>query len=111
MAHFRTSALALLVLASLALNPGCESDTVPILPPLTISAPDLAGEVRVDGDAEPQALVFGFNEERGEGAITTADAAGRYQLVLGADVGDAVTVWQRVGTRDSIPRSEIVPPL
>lgn len=91
---------------------GCAPTTgpvVPILPPLTISTPDVDGNVSIDGDAEPEAQVFAFNEARGEGVIGTADGVGRYQLVLGADVGDDISVWQRVGTEDSPPRIQTVP--
>ena len=91
---------------------GCEPSAgpvLPILPPLTISAPDVVGLVRINGEAEPDALVFGYNEARGDGVITTADMAGRYLLVLGADAGDEISVWQRVGTRDGAPRIVTVP--
>ena len=97
-----------MVLAAL----GCAPSTgpvVPILPPLTISTPDVDGNVSIDGDAEADAVVFAFNEARGEGVIGTADDLGRYQLVLGADVGDEISVWQRVGTEESPPRTETVP--
>lgn len=99
---------AVLLLAAL----GCAPTTgpiVPILPPLTISTPDVDGNVSIDGDSEPDAQVFAFNEARGEGVIGTADGVGRYQLVLGADVGDDISVWQRVGTEDSPPRIATVP--
>ena len=61
------------------------------------------------GDADPAAIVFGYNEVRGAGVITTADDAGRYELILGADVGDDISVWQRVGTHDGPPRIVTVP--
>ena len=87
----------------------CTTPVTPILPPLTISTPDVNGEVSITGDADAEAIVFGYNEMRGTGVITTADAVGRYQLVLGADVGDDISVWQRIGTHDGPPRIVTVP--
>lgn len=102
----------LLVATACALLASCEPSTgpvLPILPPLTISTPDADGLVSINGDAEPDALVFGYNEVRRDGAITTADAVGRYLLTLGADPGDEISVWQRVGTQDGAPRVVTVP--
>lgn len=101
--------VALTIVSILA---GCEPSTgpvLPILPPLTISAPDTDGLVSIAGDAEPAAIVFAFNESRGDGVIVTADDVGRYQLALRAAVGDDISVWQRVGTQDGPPRIATVP--
>ncbi|MCA9574007.1 MAG: hypothetical protein R3B40_02580 [Polyangiales bacterium] len=105
----RPSPSRCLAVLGLLLLTQCSGPVVPILPPLTISAPDMDGLVRIDGDAEPDALVFGYNEARLAGVIATADAAGRYQLTLGADAGDEISVWQRVGTQEGPPRIVTVP--
>lgn len=99
----------LAVCGLLATGAGCTAPAVPIPPPYTISTPDVNGDVSITGDAEALALVFAFNETSEEGVIGVADDAGRYDLVLAAEVGDDISVWQRVGTTDGTPRIQTVP--
>ena len=102
---------ALLALGGLlAFGAGCTAPTVPVPVPYTISSPDLDGNVSISGDAEVQALVLAFNEDSQERVIGVADADGRYELILAAEVGDEIAVWQRVGTTDGVPRVQTVPP-
>ena len=107
---FRSPTLfgALFVLLAGACTPRAE-EGVPILPPLTISTPSVDGEVTVTGEAEPEALVLGVNEDRGQGSITTSALDGTYVLVLPGAVGETIVLWQRVGTSDSLGRSGVVP--
>ncbi len=77
---------------------------------LNLEAAELLELTQWKSDAEVQALVLAFNEDSQEGVIGVADADGRYELILAAEVGDEIAVWQRVGTTDGVPRVQTVPP-
>lgn len=47
------------------------------------------------------ALIAAFNERRGDGVLGEADDTGDFSVRLEAEVGDAITVWQQVGTMSS----------
>ena len=108
--HARATALlaALAVMGLLGCEPN-SGEVLPILPPLTIAAPDMDGLVRITGDASPDAQVFGFNETQGRGVIETATLAGDYVLLVPGDSGDFIVVWQRLGNVSSPPRDAVVP--
>ncbi len=92
----------------------CESSTptIPLPPPsaLVEAPPDAEGfvTVRVRG-AEPDALLFAYDEPLAEGVIGRADADGRGTLRLRASAGDPILVWQRAGDRSSAPVTVLVP--
>lgn len=109
-----SSFLAAIVIALVAVLPGCtagSSPTLPIPPPLAVaSSPDVDGFVTITGDgAIAGALVAAFNEEQGAGVIGEAAADGTFELRLEASSGDSITVWQRVGTDTSGLLSLVVP--
>lgn len=108
------SFLAAIVIALVAVLPGCtagSSPTLPIPPPLgSVSAPDIDGFVIVRGDgAIAGALVAAYNEELGAGVIGEAEPDGTFELRLRAGAGDPITVWQRIGTETSGLLSLVVP--
>lgn len=108
------SCLAAIVIALVAVLPGCtagSSPTLPIPPPLAVSSsPDADGIITIRGEgALPSALVAAYNEEIGAGVIGQAEADGSFELQLMGAPGDSITVWQRVGTETSGLLSIIVP--
>lgn len=93
---------------------GCEtgsSPTLPIPPPSALSSPpDADGIVTVSGGAAIEgALISVFNERTEQGVIGVADDMGQFSVRLAADVGDALAVWQRVGTRGGEILTVVVP--
>ena len=101
-------AVALMVMGLFGCDPNA-GEVLPILPPLTIAAPDMDGLVRITGDSSPSAQVFAFNETQGRGVIETATLAGTYEVFVPGASGDFIVVWQRVGNISSPPRDAIVP--
>ncbi len=61
------------------------------------------GTVTVQGDAMGDALVFGLNDRTGDGVIATASHAGDYRMVIKAQLGDQLEIWQQVGSETSSP--------
>ena len=106
---------ARLLALSLALAlPACStgsSPTLPIPPPTALSSPpDGAGIVTITGSGVIEgAMVLAYNERLETGVIGVADDMGDYSLRLAADVGDAITVWQRVGTESGQLTTIVVP--
>ncbi len=104
---------ALLALA-LLLAAACESSTptIPLPPPnaLVEAPPDADGyvTVRIRG-AEPEALLFAYDEPLAKGVIGRADADGNGTLRLRAAAGDPILVWQQAGDRSSAPVTVLVP--
>lgn len=101
-----------LLLAVVPCLVSCEpnTDVVPVLPPLTmISTPDVDGFVRITGDATPRAQIFAFNENTERGVIETASAGGFYMLIIQAETGHSLVIWQRVGNENGQPRDVTVP--
>lgn len=108
------SFLSAIVIALVAVLPGCtagSSPTLPIPPPLAVaSSPNASGIVTIRGEgAIAGALVAAYNEELGAGVIGEAEADGSFELQLTAAPGDSITVWQRVGTDTSGLLSLVVP--
>lgn len=104
----------LLALSLLLAAPACttgSSPTLPIPPPTALSsAPDAAGIVTITGSGAIEgAMVLAYNERLETGSIGVADDMGDFSLQLAAEVGDSITVWQRVGT-DSGQLLEIIVP-
>lgn len=92
---------------------GCTASapTLPLPPPTALAtAPDADGLVTVEvRGAIEGAMIFGFNTRTMQGVIATADDLGEADVVLRAQGGDVLTVWQRVGT-DSSQLLDIVVP-
>lgn len=91
-------------LAALALSvAGCASPTLPLPPPErpeTISFGE-DGVLTLKGSAQPEAIVYAFNERSEEGVITKASGSGIYLLKIQAVLGDEIAVWQEVGSERS----------
>ena len=87
------------------------SPTLPVPPPVALaSAPDMDGIVTITGSgAEPDALVFAFNERLNDGVIGTANDSGNFELRLQGASGDNITVWQMVGASTSSLVEALVP--
>lgn len=93
-----------LLVASLALGlSGCLSPTLPLPPPGApeVSAVDKDGNVTLTGTANANAVVFAFDDRTQGGAIATASPAGAYSMKVAAQLGDAIEVWQEVGSERS----------
>lgn len=90
------------VAAALAVA-ACLSPTLPLPPPSepTVTGPDEAGVVRLQGRARPTAWVFAVNKASQFGAFQAADAEGRYELELRAQVGDEVALWYELNGEGS----------
>jgi hypothetical protein len=94
-----------------ALSISCATPTLPLPPPLALStAPDpMTGLVTVNGSALPDAYVFILNQQTESGVIGTADMDGNFSIEIEAEIGDYLTVWQRLGSEDG-PTIEIEVP-
>ena len=104
------SLLGALALALAIAVTSCAAPTLPLPPPTALtSAPDAMGRVTVTGRVNPDAYVFVLDEDRGDGVIVSADAAGTYTATLTAASGDTLTVWQMVGSNTGQLTSSIVP--
>jgi len=81
---------------------GCGSTpTLPLPPPVaSVSAPNLQGLVRVEGQANEDAFVTVFNEDTNDGAIRRAEPDGHYAIDIAAEVGDRLVIWQEL---DGVP--------
>lgn len=105
-----TIVLALLT-ALLAFGCTATAPTLPLPPPTALAmAPDAEGLVTIEvRGALEGAMIFGFNARTMSGVIETADDMGTGQLVLRADGGDLLNIWQRVGTDSSQVIDIVVP--
>ena len=107
------AAIAIVAFGAIGAAPlgACDNtDGVSHPPPLTqVSAADVDGNVTLMGEAEPEVLVFGVNEDRGVGDIVTSDINGDFTLVIEGATGENIAVWQRIGSVDSAPRFVTVP--
>lgn len=105
-------ALGTLIGLSMALlSTGCLSPTLPLPPPSRpeVSAPDAEGNIRISGVVQSRATVFALNQRTDQvvGEITGAD--GVYDLSMQAEVGDLISVWQSIDTKESGTVEVIVP--
>lgn len=89
---------------ALGLLLGCNTPTLPLPPPsegqISASLQSDGSSARVLGSAtavEPFALVTCLNIRTGTGSVGTANRAGQFDIVVPAQVGDAIEVWQRIG--------------
>jgi hypothetical protein len=93
------------------LSTGCLSPTLPLPPPSRpeVSAPDAEGNIRISGVVQSRATVFALNQRTDQvvGEITGAD--GVYDLSMQAEVGDLISVWQSIDTKESGTVEVIVP--
>lgn len=109
--HLRKlSALAFALSISCAIS--CATPTLPLPPPLALStsAPDpMTGLVTVTGSALPDAYVFVLNPQTESGVIGMADMDGNYSIQIEAEIGDYLTIWQRLGSEDGPPIEVEVP--
>ena len=109
----RTLALAFAALLGLPLAVGgCASPTLPLPPPetptITIGE---GGLVTLNGNAIPNSIVYGLNQQAEQGVIVKAGGNGAYTMSLKANLGDFVSIWQEVGVdRSPSILLQIVPP-
>lgn len=83
---------------------------MPIPPPLAAAEAPEAGFTTIRGTgAIGGALVVAYNETLETGVIEPAADDGSFELRLEARGGDAITVWQQVGTDSSGLLSLVVP--
>jgi hypothetical protein len=93
---------ALLVALGLSLA-GCASPTLPLPPPEppVVGSFNEDGTVTLQGSAQPEAIVYAFNQTLEVGVIGKASAMGTYVLRIQAAEGHEVAVWQEVGSERS----------
>lgn len=110
----RRGALGLSLFAAMAvalLSSGCLSPTLPLPPPSRpdVTAPDADGNIRISGVVMSRATAYAHNQRTDEivGEVTGADGA--YNLILQAEVGDRIAVWQSLNTKESDSVEFIVP--
>jgi len=85
----------------LVLAPGCLAPTLPVPPP-SASAELLSGTAVVTGHANPGAYVSCLNVRTETGVIVRADSTtGAFTLMIPANAGDGLQVWQEIGTNRS----------
>ncbi|MDW8248166.1 MAG: hypothetical protein RMJ98_02535 [Myxococcales bacterium] len=82
---------------------GCASPTLPLPPPEppVVGSFHEDGTVTLKGSAQPEAIVYAFNQTLEVGVIGKASALGTYILRLQAAEGHEVAVWQEVGSERS----------
>lgn len=73
----------------------CLSPTLPLPPPSepTVTGPDEAGVVHLQGRVRPTAWVFAIDRASQLGAFRAAEDDGRYDLELRAAIGDEIVLW------------------
>lgn len=107
----RRSVAALLALGVSGVAVGCLSPTLPLPPPSRpeVFSPDEDGNVRVRGVVQSRAIVFVLNQRTDQvvGEVTGSDGA--YDLLIQAEVGDRLGVWQSVDTKESDSVEVLVP--
>jgi hypothetical protein len=101
----------LVAFTSALLSVACLSPTLPLPPPSRpdVSAPDEDGNIRISGVVQSRAGVFAHNQRTDQvvGEMTGAD--GVYDLIMQAQVGDRIAVWQSVNTKESASTEVVVP--
>lgn len=89
----------------------CLAPTLPLPPPdrPDVSAPDVSGQVRLQGVAVAQAEVLAWNRNSDliAGQVTRDDA--RYDFTIKGDAGDVIEVWYVQGT-DASPSVRVTVP-
>lgn len=110
----RRRAVALGMLFGIAVSlfaSGCLSPTLPLPPPSQpeVSAPNADGNVRISGVVQSRATVFALNQRTDQivGEVTGHDGA--YDLSMRAEVGDRISVWQSIRTKESGTVEVVVP--
>lgn len=110
----RRRALGLSLFAAMVvglLSSGCLSPTLPLPPPSRpdVSAPDADGNIRISGVVMSRATAYAHNQRTDQvvGEVTGADGA--YDLIMQAEVGDRIAVWQSINTKESGSTEVIVP--
>lgn len=104
MVPVRRRSLGAALLATLALAlAGCASPTLPLPPPEPPETSTFGedGTITLKGSAEPEAIVYAFNQTIEVGVIGKASAAGTYLLKLQAAEGHEIAIWQEVGSERS----------
>jgi len=97
-ARRRVLALGAVVLVS------CLSPTLPLPPPSrpNIEGPDATGSVTLSGVVRPGAHVYVDNLNSGMSVGQRADLdSGQYRFAIGAQVGDQLSMFYRLGTEES----------
>lgn len=89
----------------------CSTPTLPLPPPaaLTVGPPAADGTVTIEGDVLPGAYVSCLNNDTDRGVIERADDTGHFVVVIAAEVGHYLTIWQQSGTDRGPPMNVIVP--
>lgn len=80
---------------------GCLSPTLPLPPPNRpdVEGPDASGRVTLSGWVQPGAHVYADNLHTGLSAGQQADlSTGNYRFQIGAEVGDRLAFYYRIGT-------------
>ena len=90
---------------------GCLSPTLPLPPPSrpTIFSPDDEGNIRITGIAQSRAAVFAHNLRTDQIVGEVTGDSGAYDLTMAAEVGDRISVWQSVDTKESAATEVLVP--
>lgn len=106
-----SSHLRKLSVVAFALAISCATPTLPLPPPLALSSPPdpMTGLVTVTGSALPDTYIFVLNQQTESGVIGMADMDGNFSIQIEAEIGDYLTVWQRMGSEDG-PTIEIEVP-
>jgi hypothetical protein len=63
----------------------------------------------VTGLVQSRATAYVHNQRTDQIAGEVTGSDGRYDIVIGAEVGDRLFVWQRFNTEESAPSEVIVP--
>lgn len=104
------AALTLIVASSVFVG-GCLSPTLPLPPPSrpNVFPPDESGNVRVTGLVQSRATAYVHNQRTDQIAGEVTGSDGRYDIVIAAEVGDRLFVWQAFQTEESSPTEVVVP--
>lgn len=84
---------------------GCASPTLPLPPPEPPETSTFEGDgtITLKGSAQPEAIVYAYNQTLETGVIGKASVLGTYVLRLRAQVGNEITIWQEIGSERSSP--------
>jgi hypothetical protein len=87
-----------------ALLSACLAPTLPLPPPdrPNVEGPDASGSIRMTGTTpERGAVVYALNDRTDQIVGQRTSASDTYELVMAAQVGDAITFWYTVGADQS----------
>jgi hypothetical protein len=81
----------------------CLSPTLPLPPPSepTVSGPDEAGLVQLQGRAPATSWIFAINRASQLGTFKAVEADGSYGLELRAEIGDQIVLWYEINGEGS----------